>query len=90
MSVRHRHNAAIRLAPIANSTPWARHSRARSRAKYPGSTRTRAGAQFACGVLAFVWHELVSDLVHLDVHVAEPTPARPYYTVVTSGMSDRP
>jgi len=42
------------------------------------------------GPVAFVWHELASDLVHLDVHVVEPSAARPYFTLVTSGMSDRP
>lgn len=39
---------------------------------------------------ANVFHELVSELVHLDVHVVDPTPERDYYTLVTSGMSDRP
>jgi len=38
----------------------------------------------------FVFHEFVSDLVHLDVHVIVPTPERNYFTLVTSGMSDRP
>ncbi|GIH08702.1 hypothetical protein Rhe02_67690 [Rhizocola hellebori] len=42
------------------------------------------------GPIAFVWHEIVSDLVHIDVHVVEPTPQRPYFVLVTSGMSDRP
>ncbi|HET7488084.1 MAG TPA: suppressor of fused domain protein [Acidimicrobiales bacterium] len=37
-----------------------------------------------------VWHELVSDLVHLDVFMWAPTEARPVYTFVTVGMSDRP
>jgi hypothetical protein len=37
-----------------------------------------------------VLHELVSDLVHVDVHVVAPAPARDYWTLVTSGMSDRP
>jgi hypothetical protein len=37
-----------------------------------------------------VWHELASDLVHIDVHVTPPSPGRPRYTLVTSGMSDRP
>ena len=37
-----------------------------------------------------VYHEIVSDLVHLDVHVVEPTPERPFRTLVTSGMSDLP
>lgn len=42
------------------------------------------------GEIAFVWHEIVSDLVHIDVHVVEPNPERPYFTLVTSGMSDLP
>jgi hypothetical protein len=37
-----------------------------------------------------VWHELVSDKVHIDIHVVEPNEAVPFYTLVTSGMSDRP
>lgn len=37
-----------------------------------------------------VFHELVSDLVHLDVHVVKPTEERPWYSLITSGMSDRP
>lgn len=42
------------------------------------------------GKIAFVWHEMISDLVHIDVHVVEPTPERPFFTLVTSGMSDLP
>ena len=42
------------------------------------------------GPVASVFHELVSDLVHIDVHMVEPTPERPCYTLVTSGMSDKP
>src|SRR5580704_12236807 len=42
------------------------------------------------GKPATVLHELVSDLVHVDIHVVAPTPKRNYYTLVTSGMSDRP
>lgn len=37
-----------------------------------------------------VFHELESDLVHLDVHVVPPAGGREYWTLVTSGMSDRP
>lgn len=37
-----------------------------------------------------VWHEIISDLVHIDVYKFEPTPERPYFTLVTSGMSDLP
>jgi predicted Zn finger-like uncharacterized protein len=39
---------------------------------------------------ANVFHELISDLVHLDVHMVSPTPERNWYTFVTSGMSERP
>ena len=42
------------------------------------------------GPVANVFHELVSDLVHIDVHVVEPTTERPFYTLITSGMSDKP
>jgi hypothetical protein len=42
------------------------------------------------GKPAGVFHELISDQVHLDVHVIEPARGRDYYTLVTSGMSDRP
>jgi hypothetical protein len=37
-----------------------------------------------------VFHELISDLVHVDIHWVKPTPERNYHTLVTSGMSDRP
>ena len=37
-----------------------------------------------------VFHELISDLVHLDIHIVPPTPERNWYTLVTSGMSDKP
>lgn len=42
------------------------------------------------GKVATVFHELVSDLVHIDIHIVNPTPERNYYTLVTSGMSDKP
>lgn len=42
------------------------------------------------GAPAFVWHEIVSSLVHIDVHVILPTEAEPHYTLFTTGMSDRP
>ena len=37
-----------------------------------------------------VLHEIVSDLVHIDIHCVAPTEDRPFHTLVTSGMSDRP
>ena len=42
------------------------------------------------GEPAGVYHELVSDLVHIDVHVVAPGPGRPFHTLVTSGMSSAP
>ena len=41
------------------------------------------------GPVATVFHEVISDLVHVDIHIVEPRPARNCYTLVTSGMSDR-
>jgi len=41
------------------------------------------------GPVASVFHEFISDAVHLDVHWVKPTPARPYHFLATSGMSDR-
>ena len=37
-----------------------------------------------------VFDEIKSHLVHIDVHIIEPTHDRPFYLLVTSGMSDRP
>jgi hypothetical protein len=42
------------------------------------------------GPIAHVFHEIVSELVHLDVLLVAPRPERPYWTLVTSGMSDLP
>ena len=42
------------------------------------------------GEPARTWHEIVSAYVHVDVHVVEPTDDRPVYTLVTSGMAEKP
>ncbi|MEL7530785.1 MAG: suppressor of fused domain protein [Bacteroidota bacterium] len=42
------------------------------------------------GEIDSVFHELISDKVHIDVHWVKPSAARPFHTFVTSGMSDRP
>lgn len=42
------------------------------------------------GPIAMVFHEIISDLVHIDVHWVKPTHDRPFHTLITSGMSDRP
>lgn len=42
------------------------------------------------GKIEMVLHELVSDKVHIDVHWVKPTKERPFHTLITSGMSDKP
>lgn len=37
-----------------------------------------------------VFHELVSDVVHIDVHWIKPSPERNFHTLYTTGMSDLP
>lgn len=42
------------------------------------------------GPISGVFHELISDQVHIDVHVVPPHSDRPCYSLVTTGMSDLP
>lgn len=42
------------------------------------------------GEIDSVFHEIISDKVHIDIHIVKPTKTKPYYTLVTSGMSDKP
>jgi len=42
------------------------------------------------GELGMVWHEIVSDLVHIDVLSIPATSERPWHWLVTSGVSDLP
>ncbi len=42
------------------------------------------------GEIDMVYHELLSDTVHIDVHHVKPSKNRNYHTLVTSGMSDLP
>ncbi len=42
------------------------------------------------GTIDMVFHELISDTVHIDVHHVKPTKDRPFHTLITSGMSDLP
>lgn len=37
-----------------------------------------------------VFHEIISPDLHIDVHCVPPAPDRPFHTLVTSGMSERP
>ncbi len=42
------------------------------------------------GPVESVFHEIISDLVHIDVHLVIPTRKQPFYTLITSGMSEAP
>lgn len=42
------------------------------------------------GKSEWVFHEIVSDHTHVDVHVIPPAPDRPYSVLFTTGMSLRP
>ena len=38
----------------------------------------------------YVFHEIISDFVHIDVHILRPTEEQNFYFVYTTGMSDLP
>jgi Suppressor of fused protein (SUFU) len=42
------------------------------------------------GEISIVFHEEVSDVVHVDVHHVKPNARNPYHRLITSGMSDLP
>ena len=42
------------------------------------------------GEIDMVFHEILSDMVHVDVHWIKPTDEMPFHTLVTTGMSDLP
>lgn len=42
------------------------------------------------GKIDWVFHEIVSDDLHIDVHIVKPTKKRPRYVAITSGMSCLP
>ena len=42
------------------------------------------------GPVEFVFHEILSDLIHLDILYFAPTSDRPYAVLATSGVSDLP
>lgn len=42
------------------------------------------------GAVENVFQEIISDIVHVDLHLVPPGPGREHITIVTSGMSDLP
>jgi Suppressor of fused protein (SUFU). len=41
------------------------------------------------GTVSTAYHEIISDLVHIDIHMIEPSKDRDFYTFFTTGMSDK-
>lgn len=37
-----------------------------------------------------VFHEIMSEYVHIDIHIIKPAENRPFYVLYTTGMSDLP
>jgi hypothetical protein len=42
------------------------------------------------GKYTMVFHEIISDFVHIDVQIVAPSPEHNFYTLITTGMSDLP
>jgi hypothetical protein len=42
------------------------------------------------GTVEFVFHEIVSELIHVDVHHIKPSERHPYHVLFTTGMSYLP
>lgn len=42
------------------------------------------------GAIEMVYHEIISDLVHIDILHVAPTPQRNHHTLITCGMSAKP
>lgn len=57
-------------------------------ARGPRQEALRAHCDLYLGESAGVFVELVSDLVHIDLLMHEPSDLRPFWTIVTSGVSD--
>jgi hypothetical protein len=55
-----------------------------------GIQRIEAHIAQHIGAPESVLHEIVSDLVHIDIQLVPPTQERDFYTLVTTGMSDLP
>jgi hypothetical protein len=56
----------------------------------PNAEEVEAYISRAVGEPATVFHEIVSDLIHLDVNIVRPAPGRDWWTLFTVGMSALP
>lgn len=78
-----------------SGAPIYRHKSRREGIQAPGSQADHLGAiethlEKYIGKIGMVWHELVSDLVHIDILTIDATDERPWHCLVTSGVSDLP
>lgn len=73
----YRHDAPDDTLPVADTSAGVREAFERHLGRVMGTEPT-------------VFHELISDVVHLDIYIYPPTSARPYTVLATSGMSDLP
>jgi hypothetical protein len=87
-------SSAEKSAVVSMSgSPILRHSEA---APYEGPKGEECIEQISdhieahLGQVEAVFHEIVSDTVHIDVHFVKATEAFPFVRLVTSGMSDLP
>ncbi|AWH45573.1 suppressor of fused domain protein [Stenotrophomonas sp. ZAC14A_NAIMI4_1] len=74
-------------------SPILRHRREKDFTPARGDSHIEAiSAHIEChlGPISGVFHEIISDLVHIDVHVVPASERFPYLRLVTSGMSDLP
>lgn len=74
-------------------SPLLTHTRPRDFAPAAGEVcieQISAHIERHLGPVSSVFHEIVSDAVHIDVHVVPATEAFPHLRLVTSGMSDLP
>lgn len=77
-----------------SSGPTLRHTHARSGRAAPEDAEAhekivaRMLREMGGGEHGMVFHEIVSELVHIDVHHLPPSGARDYHVLFTTGMSD--
>ena len=81
------------LEKSKSGAPIYRYDSGRKRSRIVGGASEsveliNAHIQQYVGEVSEVFHELVSDLVHIDINSVDPTQNRPYFTLITSGMSD--
>lgn len=76
-----------------SGNPILRHQHVAPRAHgvaHADDARIGAHIERFLGAGGMVWHEIISDRIHIDVHAVPPSQAYPFHVLVTSGMSALP